>query len=47
MSHTFDGLSNPECFDNICLSFIDHPFQTKFDLHCIKEMKSGPYKIKE
>jgi pimeloyl-ACP methyl ester carboxylesterase len=22
MSHTFDGLSHPECFDNICLTFI-------------------------
>ena len=47
MSHTFDGLSNPECFDNICLSFIDNPLHAKLDLDCIKEMKPGQYKIKD
>ncbi len=47
MSHTFDGLSNPECFDNICLSFIDNPLHAKLNLDCIKEMKPGHYKIKE
>jgi len=47
MSHTFDGLSYPECFDDICLSFINNPTDPKLKLDCIKEMQPGNYKIKE
>jgi pimeloyl-ACP methyl ester carboxylesterase len=47
MSHMFDGLSHPECFDNICLRFIDHPFHPKLILDCIKKMQPGNYKIRE
>jgi pimeloyl-ACP methyl ester carboxylesterase len=47
MSHTFEGLSHPECFDNICVEFIDHPERSKLNLNCIKEMSSPSYKLKE
>lgn len=47
MSHTYDGLSNPECFDNVCLSFIDDPLQAKLDLDCFKKMKPEHYRIKD
>jgi pimeloyl-ACP methyl ester carboxylesterase len=43
MSHTFDGLSHPECFDNICLDFINKPVHPNLKLDCIKEMKPGNY----
>ena len=46
MSHTFDGLSHPECFDYICLSFIDNPGNKKLNLECIKEMVPNNYKVK-
>ncbi|MEP7255896.1 MAG: alpha/beta fold hydrolase [Ferruginibacter sp.] len=46
MSHTFDGLSNPECFDEICLSFINNPVNTKWKLNCIKTMQPDNYRIK-
>ena len=47
MSHTFDGLSHPECFDNICVSFINNPVHPKLNLDCIKEMLPENYKVKE
>lgn len=47
MSHTFDGLSHPECFDNICLDFINDPFHTRSIPGCIKEMKPENYRVKE
>ncbi len=47
MSHMFDGLSNPECFDDICLRFINNPAMPKLQLDCIKKMKPGNYKIKD
>ena len=46
MSHMFDGLSHTECFDNICLSFINNPFHPIPDLDCIKLMQPGNYRIK-
>jgi len=47
MSHTFDGLSHSECFDDICLSFINNPVHPKLNLDCIKEMMPENYKVKE
>jgi pimeloyl-ACP methyl ester carboxylesterase len=47
MSHMFDGLSHPECFDDICLSFINAPGNPKLNLACIKEMKPENYRVKE
>ncbi|MEO6407083.1 MAG: alpha/beta hydrolase [Ferruginibacter sp.] len=46
MSHLFDGLSNPECFDEICLSFINNPINPKLELDCIKNMQPDNYKVK-
>jgi pimeloyl-ACP methyl ester carboxylesterase len=46
MSHTFDGLSQPECFDHICVNFINKPSHPEWNLDCIKEMKPEPFKIK-
>jgi len=45
MSHMFDGLSHTECFDDICLSFINNPHQP-LDLNCIKSMQPDTYKTK-
>ena len=47
MSHTFDGLSHTECFDNICLSFLKNPMQTKLNTTCVKEMKPGNFIIEK
>lgn len=46
MSHVLDGLSNPECFDEICLSFINNPFNPKLKLDCIKNMQPDNFKVK-
>ena len=46
MSHTIDGLSNPECFDEICLRFINNPFNPKLTFDCIDNMRPENYKIK-
>ncbi len=43
MSHLFDGLSHTECFDDICLRFINYPFHP-LDLGCIKLMQPPNYK---
>ena len=45
MAHTFDGLSHIECFDNIAIDFLDHPYDQKLNLSCIQQMKPGPYKV--
>jgi pimeloyl-ACP methyl ester carboxylesterase len=42
MSHLFDGLSNPECFDNIVLEFFSNP-SARPDSECITDMLPGPY----
>lgn len=47
MSHTLDGLSHPECFDKICVDFVNNPLNPRLDLDCIKEMKPNPYRVKE
>ncbi|MES1225409.1 MAG: alpha/beta fold hydrolase [Bacteroidota bacterium] len=47
MSHTFDGLSHPECFDDICLSFINNPLHPNMNFECIKQMLPESYKVKE
>jgi len=46
MSHLFDGLNHAECFDDICLGFINNPFHPTLNLDCIKGMQPGSYKIK-
>lgn len=46
MAHTFDGLSNPECFDEICLCFINNPSNPKLKLDCVKDMLPEPYLFK-
>jgi pimeloyl-ACP methyl ester carboxylesterase len=45
MSHLFDGLRHAECFDNVCLNFIDHPGQSP-DLSCIQLMQPEEYRTK-
>ena len=44
MSHTFDGLSHTECFDEMCLSFLKNP-TIKMNTDCIKLMKPGSFVI--
>jgi pimeloyl-ACP methyl ester carboxylesterase len=46
MSHMFDGLNNPECFDKIAVDFLNDPHSHP-DLNCIKTMTPSPYKLKE
>ncbi|MEO6347995.1 MAG: alpha/beta fold hydrolase [Aquaticitalea sp.] len=46
MSHTFDGLSNGECFDDMVLEFIGSSGKLKVNGACIKTMQPPPYKIK-
>jgi len=43
MSHTFDGLSNPECFDKLVLEFYTNP-SVRPNSECVNEMKPEPYK---
>jgi pimeloyl-ACP methyl ester carboxylesterase len=47
MSHLFDGLSHPECFDELCIRFINQPMHPALPLDCIREMKPDPYKLHE
>jgi pimeloyl-ACP methyl ester carboxylesterase len=47
MSHMIEGLSHLECFIQIALNFLDHPSQPKLNLDCVKQMKRGPFKLKE
>ncbi|HTF20410.1 MAG TPA: alpha/beta hydrolase [Chryseolinea sp.] len=44
MSHTFDGLAKPECFDQLVVDFISHP-EVELDVKCINEMLPGSYQI--
>lgn len=46
MSHTFDGLSNPECFDKIVIDFYNKP-NSRPDSECIRQMLPGKYKTGE
>jgi pimeloyl-ACP methyl ester carboxylesterase len=45
MSHLYDGLSHAECFDNIAVSFFNHPL-SEVDSNCVKDMLPPPYQIK-
>lgn len=47
MSHMFDGLSNIECFDDLCVKFIDNPTGNNLNIDCISTMKPGDYKVAE
>lgn len=47
MSHTFDGLSHPECFDDICLRFIHNPYGKNLNFECVKEMLPNNYKVED
>lgn len=44
MSHTFDGLTNPECFDKICFDFFNDPSR-KPDSECTKQMLPPAYRV--
>jgi pimeloyl-ACP methyl ester carboxylesterase len=44
MSHTFDGLSNPECFDKIAIDFLNDP-HTRPGSECTSQMLPDKYKI--
>jgi len=43
MSHAFDGLSHPECFDKIVLDFIDDP-EARPNSDCVMQMVPTAYK---
>ncbi|HEY5823820.1 MAG TPA: alpha/beta hydrolase [Cyclobacteriaceae bacterium] len=43
MSHTFDGLSNPECFDKMVIDFFNTP-GTRPESECISQMLPEKYK---
>lgn len=45
MSHTFDGLNHPECFDKIVVEFIDHPSKP-VNSDCIRGMTAPGFKVK-
>ena len=42
MSHAYDGLANPECFDRIVVDFFDNP-SVKPNSDCTKQMVPGEY----
>jgi pimeloyl-ACP methyl ester carboxylesterase len=44
MSHTFDGLANPGCFDRLVVDFFDNP-SLRPNSDCIKQMVPGKYQI--
>jgi len=46
MSHTFEGLSNPECFDKIVLDFYNNPYQ-KPNSECVNQMLPDKYMTSE
>lgn len=46
MSHMFDGVSYPECFDQIVLAFFNDP-SVRLNIDCISKMLPEPYKIEE
>lgn len=46
MSHTFDGLSNPECFDKMVVDFFNKP-DSRPNSECIEQMLPDKYKTKE
>jgi hypothetical protein len=47
MAHTFDGLNNEICFDNLVMEFISNPGGKILHTECVKEMLPPAYKIKE
>lgn len=47
MSHTFDGLSNEDCFDNLIVTFVNQSGKSILNSECVLTMKPTPYKIKE
>ncbi len=46
MSHTFDGLSNPECFDKMVVDFFNKPDTRPADT-CIQQMLPDKFKTRE
>lgn len=46
MSHVYEGLSNPECFDKIVVDFFNKP-NVYPDAECIKKMTPHEYMTKE
>lgn len=46
MSHTFDGLSNPECFDKMVVDFFNKP-NTRPNSDCIQQMLPDKFKTQE
>jgi len=46
MSHILDGLSHFDCFNAICIEFINHPHQSNLPDQCIQIMQPPPYKVK-
>jgi pimeloyl-ACP methyl ester carboxylesterase len=46
MSHTFDGLSNPECFDKMVVDFFNKS-DTRPNSECIKQMLPDKFKTNE
>ncbi len=46
MSHLFDGLSSPECFDKMVVEFFNTP-HTRPNSECIQQMLPGQFRIKE
>ena len=44
MSHTFDGLNNESCFDNLVIEFLAAPQKKLKSLDCIKLMTPPSYK---
>jgi len=46
MSHTFDGLSNEACFDDIVLAFIANPSVPLANTDCVYQMKPPSFKVK-
>ncbi|MBC7850440.1 MAG: alpha/beta fold hydrolase [Chitinophagaceae bacterium] len=45
MAHTFDGLNNETCIDNIVLAFLRDPQQAQLDTSCLVSMKPPRFKI--
>lgn len=46
MAHLFDGLSNAEYFDYLCVGFLNNPENPKLNMDAVRFMKPGPFRIK-
>lgn len=47
MAHTFDGLSNEDCFDGIVVAFFDQSGRSPLNSACVQSMKPDAYKVGE